>query len=52
MWTVPGEPPGYHACSVVWNDDSWHNGRPVFGDWTNGGVPAGLKIFKDSLYRF
>ena len=33
MWMVRGEPSGYHASSVVWNDDSWHDGRPVDDNW-------------------
>ena len=52
MWTVRGEPSGYHACSVVWTDDSLHDDGLVIGDWTHDGVSTGLVIFKDSLYRF
>ena len=49
MWTVRGEPSGYHACSVVWTDDSWHDGGPVVGDWAHEGVSTKLVIFNDSL---
>ena len=49
---VPGEPPGYHACSLVGTDDGWHDGRRVVGDWTHDGVSTGLAIFKDSCVGF
>ena len=47
MWTVPGEPAGYQACSVVGTDDSRHDGRPVVGDWADDRVVVGLVIFED-----
>ena len=46
MSTVRVEPSGYHACSVVWTHDSWHDGGPVDGDWTHEGVSTGLVIFE------
>ena len=52
MWTVHGEPSGYHACSVVGTDDSRHDGGPVVGDWAHDGVSTGLVIFKDSCIDF
>ena len=50
QWTVPGEPSGYQACSVVWTHDSWHDAISVVGDWTYNGVSSELVIFKDSVY--
>ena len=52
MWTVPVEPSGYHAFSVVGSDDSRHDGRSVVDDWTLDEVSTELVIFKDYFYRF
>ena len=49
MWTVRGEPSGYDAYSVVWIDNSWHDGGLVVGDWAHEGVSTKLVIFNDSL---
>ena len=48
MWTIRGEPAGYHAGSVVWTDDIWHDGGPVLGDWPHEGVSTTLVIFNDN----
>ena len=66
MWTVPGEPLGYHACSVVGTDDRWHDGKPplVIGltmerrpDWPFSGIlcidfdrPHWVRIVKVTLH--
>ena len=49
MWTLPGKPSGYHACSVVGTVHSRHDGRRVIGDKAHDGVSTGFVAFRDSF---